>query len=97
MDAALSFSLGNTLNTMRTGFKLELLINILAFDTDNYFLITAVFALTLVNNLELPTLQFCITGIHAQQVSGKYRCLIATCARADFNKDVEPIFAVLGQ
>ena len=65
------------------------------YPADN-FLETTVFALVLADDLDLPTLGFCIAGIHAEQIAGKNRRFITASTRPNFQKHIAAIKGILG-
>ena len=69
----------------------------MAFDARNDFLVTAVFALMFAQHFQFPALLFCVTGIHAKQITGEDRRLITAGAGANFQKDIFIVVRVAGQ
>ena len=56
----------------------------------------AVFARTFVQDLEAPALDLGVTRIHAEQIAGEDRRLVAAGARADFQEYVRIVVRILG-
>ncbi len=97
MDASLGFGLRHTLHTMRAGLELELGVDVVALDAGNHFLVTAVLALALGKDLHAPALFLGVARIHAEQVAGEDRRLVAAGTGTDFQEHVAPVVRVLGQ
>ena len=97
VDAALGFGLGHALHAMGPGLELQPRVGALADDAGDDFLVAAVFALALGNDLELPAVSLGVAGIHAEQVAGEDRRLVPAGARADLEEHVAVVVRVLGE
>ncbi len=97
MDTALGFGLRHALHAVRTGLELELGVDVVTLDAGDHFLEATVLALVGRQHLDPPALLLGITRIHAEQVAGEDRRLVATGAGADFQIDVAPVVGVLRQ
>ncbi len=97
MNASLGLGLRHALHAVRAGFELELGVDVVTLDAGNHFLVAAVLALTLGEDLDAPALLLGIARIHAEQIAGKDRRLVAASAGADLEEHVAPVVGVLGQ
>jgi hypothetical protein len=97
VDAALGFGGRHPLHAVRAGLEFQLAVDVVAFDAGDDFFIAAVLAFVLGEDLHAPAAPFGIARIHAEQVAGENRRLVATGAGADFEKHVAPVIRVLGQ
>ena len=87
---------GHALHAVRAGFELQPRIRAAAFDARNDFLEAAVFAGAGGFDLDLPALSLRIARVHAEQVAGEDRRLVAAGAGAHFQVDVAFVARVLG-
>ncbi len=97
MNAALGFGGRNPLHPMGTGFKLQVGIDVITDNTADNFLVTSVLPFILTDNLNTPAPVFCITGIHAIQVTGKNGSLIPPGTGTYFQKYITAVERVPGQ
>ena len=97
MDAALRFGFGNALHAVRAGLELEFRIDATADDARDHFLVAADVRRARRNDLDLPALALGKTRVHAKEVAGKQRRLVATGSGANFQKNVALVVGVLGQ
>ena len=67
-----------------------------AADFGDDFLVAAHRAFARGHDLDLPTLLGSVTLVHAEQIAGKQRCLIAAGAGADLENDVAVVHRILG-
>ena len=96
VDAALRFGFRHALHAVRAGFELQLRIRAAAFDARDDFLEAAVFARDWRIRLStLPALALGIARVHAEQVAGEDRRLVAAGAGAHFQVDVAFVARVL--
>ena len=97
MDAALGLGRGYALHAMRAGFELEAGEHAAADDAADHLAVAAVLARALADRLDLPALRFGVAAVHAQQVAGEDRRLVAAGAGADFEKDVALVARIARQ
>src|SRR5690606_17905288 len=97
VDAALGLGGGHPLHPVGAGFELEPGVDILALHPGDDFLEAAVLARALADDLHLPALALGVPAVHAKQVAGEDRRLVAAGAGADLEKDVAPVVGVPGQ
>jgi len=97
VNAPLGFGGRYALDTVGTGFELQLAVDVVAFDPGNDFLVAAVLTLVFREDLHPPATFLGIPRVHAEQVAGEDRRLVATRAGADFEKHVAAVIGVLGQ
>src|ERR1700677_1895050 len=93
MDPSLLLSGGHALHSMDPAFILELGKNSIAFDDGDDFLQASGGRLGRRKNLHLPALGFREARVHAENLAGEKRGLVAASARADFQNN---IFLVVG-
>ena len=91
VDAALGFGGRHALHAVRAGFELQLAVDVVAFDPGDDFFIAAVFAFVLREDLHPPAATLGVTRIHAEQVAGENRRLVATGAGTDFEEHVAAV------
>ena len=97
VDTTLGLGFRYTLYAMATGLELETGICTRAFDTHNDFLVTTMLPGTLTDGFQFPAMLFGITGIHAEQVTGKQRSFITPGPGANFQKDILFVVGIPGQ
>ena len=97
MDAAGAFGVRHALHPMHAGFELQFCVGAAAFDLGDDFLEAADGAFARRNHLDLPALQRGEALIHAEQVAGEQRGLVAAGAGADFEHDAALVHRVLRQ
>ena len=94
MDAALRLGDRHALHAVPAGLELQARVHAAALDAHDHFLVAAVLALVRADDLALPAPGFRIAQVHAQQIAGKQRRLVAAGAGADFQKDVATVVRV---
>ncbi len=82
---------------MAAGFELEARIGALAADAGDHLAIATQFGLAGGNEVHLPALFFGVAAVHAQQIGGKQRRLVAAGAGTDFQKQVALVVGVAWQ
>ncbi len=92
-----AFGFRHALDAMHTAFKFQLGENPLAANGSNNLLIAAHLALGLANHFHFPAFNIGMARIHAEQISGKQRRLVAARASAHFKNHIQLIGAVFGQ
>ena len=90
-------SVSGTRCAVRAGLELELGVDVVTLDTGDHLFIAAVFALVLGEDLDSPALALGVARVHAEQVAGEDRRLVATGAGADLEEHVAAVVGVLGQ
>src|SRR6185437_6124938 len=97
VDAARRLGLGDALHAMHAGLVFEPRIGALARDVGDHFLVAAGVAVAGFHDAEFPALEVGIALVHAQQVAGEQRRLVAAGPGAHFQNDVLFVGRVLGQ
>ena len=97
MDAARRLGVGHALHAVHAGFELELRECAAAADFGDDFLEAAHRTFIRRDDLDLPALLGGVALVHAEQVAGEHRRLVAAGAGADFKDDVALVHRVLGQ
>lgn len=97
MDPALGFGFRHPLHAVRAGLELELGVDVVALDPGNHFLVATVLALVLRQRLDPPALALGVARIHAEQVAGEDRRLVATGAGTDLQEHVAAVVGILRQ
>ena len=97
MDASLGLGLGDALDAMRSGLELEARVHVFPGDAGDDFLVAAVFTGALAHHLHVPAVVGGVIVVHAEQVAGEDRRLIAAGGGADFEKDVAVVVRVFRQ
>ena len=97
VDAAGRLGVGHALNAMHAGFEFELGEGAAAADFGDDFLVAAHRAFARGHDLDLPALLGGVALVHAEQIAGKQRRLVAAGAGADFENDVALVHRVLGE
>src|SRR6185436_13139857 len=97
MNASLSFGRRHPLHAMRARLELEVRERALADHAADVRLVAAVLAGTLRQHFDAPALLVGVARIHAKQIAGEDRCLVATGARAHFKIDVAVVACILRQ
>jgi len=88
VDAALRFGLRHALHAVGAGFELQVRVRAAALDAGDHLAEAAVLAGTGRFDFHPPALALGVAGVHAQQVAGEDRGLVATGACADFEVQV---------
>src|SRR5690606_6212994 len=83
VDPALRFGLGHALHAVGAGFELQARVGAFALDPRDHLAESAVFAGIGRLDLHPPALALGVAGVHAQQVAGEDRGLVAAGAGAD--------------
>ena len=97
VDAALRFGVRHALHAMHAGFEFQLGEGAAAADFGDDFLVAAHGAFARGDHLDLPALLGGIALVHAEQIAGEQRGLVAAGAGADFEDDVALVHRVLRQ
>src|SRR4051812_38624724 len=97
MNASGAFGIGHALHTVDAGFELELCEWAAAADLGDDLLVPAHAAFARRYHFHFPALLRGIALVHAEQVTGEQRSLIAASAGADFEDDVALVHRILGQ
>ncbi len=97
MDAALGLGGGHALHAVRAGLELEPRVHVLTGDAGDDFLVAAVFAGTLVHHFHFPAMVAGVIVVHAEQIAGENRRLVAAGGGADFEKDIAVVVRILRQ
>ena len=97
VDAAAGLGRRHALHAVHAGFELQLREDALARDGRDDFLVAAGLALARRGDLDLPAAPGGIALVHAEQVAGEQRRLVAAGAGADFEDGVLLVGRVLGQ
>ena len=90
-------SVSGTRCAVRAGLELELGVDVVALDPGNHFLVATVLALVLRQRLDPPALALGVARIHAEQVAGEDRRLVATGAGTDLQEHVAAVVGILRQ
>ena len=96
VDAAGRLGVGHALHAVHAGFVFQLGEGAAAADFGDDFLVAAHRAFARGHDLDLPALLGGIALVHAEQVAGEQRRLVAAGAGADFEDDVALVHRVLG-
>ena len=88
---------GHALHAMHAGFELQPREDAAPVDRGDDFLVAAGGAFAGRHELDLPAVQFGVALVHAEQVAGEQRRLVAARAGADFEDDAVLVGGVLGQ
>src|ERR1700680_1153138 len=96
VDAAGRFGVGHALDAVHAGFEFELGERTAAADFGDDLLVAAHRAFAGGDDFDLPALVGGVALVHAEQVAGKQRRLVATGAGADLENDVAFVHRVLG-
>src|SRR4029078_6181467 len=97
VDAALLFGDGDALHAVHAALIAELAIDLVAADEGDDFLQAADGGLAAGGDFDLPALGFGVAGIHAEDLVGKERGLVAAGAGANFEDDVLLVEGILGE
>jgi hypothetical protein len=97
VDTPLCLGLGHALNAVAARFELELGIRAEADDARDDLLVPAEVRGVLGDHLDLPAVAFREARVHAEQIAGENRRLVAARAGADLEKDVALVVRVLRQ
>jgi len=97
MDAALRFRRRHALHAVRARLELEPRVSALTGDLGDDFAIAAEVGGVLRDDFHLPAIAFGEPAVHAEEIAGEQRRLVAAGTRADFEKDVPLVVGILGQ
>src|SRR5690606_27598293 len=97
VDAALGFGFRHALHAVRAGFEFQLGKHIVTLDAGDDFLVAAMLAGVFREDLDAPALLLGVTRIHAEQVAGEDRRLVAAGAGAHFQEHVAAVVGVARQ
>ena len=97
MDAALAFGDRHALHAVSAGFVAQPAVDAGAGDLHDDFAVAAQFGFAGRQDLGLPAALFGVAQVHAQQVAGKERTLVAAGAGADFDDGVAGVVGVAWQ
>ena len=97
VDAAGGLGVGHALHAVHAGFEFQLGERAAAADFGDDFLVAAHRAFARGHDFDLPALIGGVALVHAEQVAGEQRRLVAAGAGADFENDVALVHRVLGQ
>ena len=97
MHAALRLRLRNTLHAVDAALPLHLGVDALALDDGYDLLVSAHAGLGNGEQLDLPAVLFREALVHAEDLGGKQRGLVAAGAGANFENDVLLVVGILGQ
>ncbi len=86
MDTSLGFGFRHALHAVAARFKLQASIGAVAGDAGDDLFIAAVLALVGADDLHAPATGFSVAAVHAEQVAGEDRRLVAAGAGAHFDK-----------
>ena len=97
VNPAAGFGGRHALHAMHAAFVLQPAVDALTLDVDDHFLEAALAGLAERHHLELPPLTLGVTAVHAIEIAGEERRLLATGAGADFDDDVLIVVGILWQ
>ena len=97
MDAALRFGGRHALHAVRAAFPFQLAVHLLAIHRGDDFLEAAGFGRVGAQHLDPPALRFGVAAVHAKQVAGEQRRLIAAGAGPYFHNDAAVVVRVARQ
>ena len=97
VDAPARLGRRHPLHAVHAGFEFEPGEHALAGDIGDDFLVAAGLALAFREDLDLPAMQVGVALIHAEQIAGEQRRLVAAGAGADFEDGALLVRGVLGQ
>ena len=97
MDPPLRLGRGHTLHAVAARFELERGVDEIAFDADDKLLVAAEVARTLRQHLGAPAFALGVAQVHAREVAGEQRRLVAAGAGADLEEDVAHVVGVARQ
>ena len=97
VDAALRLGLRHALHAMAAGFELELRVRALPGDARDHLLVAAQLRGALGDQLDLPALALGVARVHAEQVAGEERRLVAAGAGAHLEEQVAVVVRVARQ
>ena len=96
MHAALRLRGGDTLNAVHAALVLQRAVHIVARHRTDDFLEASGRAFVGAGDFQPPALALAVFGVHAEEVAGKERCLIAARASSDFQDGVAAVLRVGG-
>ena len=97
VDAAAGLGRRHALHAVHAGFEFQMREDALARDGGDDFLVAADLALAGREHLDLPAVRGGIALVHAEQVAGEQRRLVAAGAGADFEDGVLLVGGILRQ
>ena len=97
MNPSLRFRGRHALHAVRSGFKLEPAVHLLARDERDDFLVSAGIGIALAHDFHFPAHFFRVAAVHAEEIRREQRGFFPSGAGADFEKDVLFIQRVGGQ
>jgi len=97
VDAALRFGFRNALHAVAARFELQPRIRAVADDAHDDFLVAADLAGVFRHDFHLPATALGVACVHAQEVAGEQRGLVAAGAGADFEENVALVVGVFRQ
>ncbi len=97
VDAPLRLGLGHALHAVAARLEFEPRVGALAADARDHFLVAAQLRGALGHDLDLPAPALGIARVHAEQVAGEERRLVAAGAGAHLEEQVALVVRVLGQ
>ncbi|MDT4871143.1 hypothetical protein FQZ97_1062600 [compost metagenome] len=86
----------HALHAVATRFEAQLPVDTVPGDAQHHFLVAPQFARRFAHDLGLPALGVGVARIQARQIAREQGRLVATGARADFDKGVAFVVRVLG-
>ena len=97
VDASLRFRFRDPLHAVSPGLELELRVHALSGDARDHLLESPHVAQALRNNFHLPAIAFCKARVHAEEIAGEQRRLVAAGSGANFQKHVALVVRIPGQ
>ena len=97
MDTTAAFSRGDTLNTVYAAFILQASKDVFAFDMGDDLFDTTQFGCLFFNDLDLPTIRFGVTLVHAQQIACEQCRLVTARTGSNFKHCRLCISGIFGQ
>ena len=97
MDASLRFGDRHTLHAVPARLEFEPRIDALADDAGDDFLVTTEVRFVGRDDFDLPALALGVARIHAEEITGKQRRLVAAGAGPDFEHDVLVVVGIFRQ
>ena len=97
VDAAGGFRIGHALDAVDAALEFQAGEDVAALDLGDDFLVAAGRAFAFGHDLDLPALQVGVARIHAEQVAGEERRLVAAGAGANFEDGALLVRLVAGQ
>ena len=97
MDTPLRLGGRHALDAVRAGLELEPRVNVLPHDAADDFLVTAVLAGVLTDDLDPPALRLGITGVHPEQIARKDGGLVTPGTAANLEIDIAAVIGITWQ